>query len=238
MQDQQLPFRQKHEHLQRERLLRAATPCALHGVRLVETRGPIPTLRSERPSAVQDQRMPTPSLALCPETSNSTMRAKPPPLARPGFVRTWPHFHGKARRPDGPFRRWGCGSALTHVCDAPETGRPSLRIAATAARCLPMLVAAGVLVLLSAHGQRTLFRWRDLEPIPTVARASRELCLGAVRSTCRQGSGQTGAKKSNESCTKPERLQSRTRCSASVITTHWQPLPAPNHREPHWHRRP
>jgi len=67
-----------------------------------------------------------------------------------------------------------------------------MRIAASVARCLPKVVAAGAHVLPSAHGLRISIRCVTADPDAADTCARR--CLGAVRRKHRQGSGPPGAR--------------------------------------------
>jgi hypothetical protein len=148
--------------------------------------------------AVQNQRSPTPSRALCLATHQTRPCAR---NHRPERVRTWPRLQSGrtvAGRPTIPTclpaPRPGAAVGIRElkICSAPETKRPSLQIAAAAVRCLPKLDTAGTHVLPSAHGVRIPARCAraGLEGGTRAAAG----CVGAVRSAFRPGGRQPGAR--------------------------------------------
>ena len=121
--------------------------------------------------AVQIQRLPTPSRALCLETHQT----RPCPRNhRPGRVRTWPRLQsgrniaGRLAIPTCLPAPRACGRHSL-ICNTPDRVRPLLRIAATEVGHLPRLVAAGPHALPSAHGLCVSVAVR--QPIPTLAGA-------------------------------------------------------------------
>ena len=100
------------------------------------------------------------------DTSNPTNGARPSPSIAPGL-----HALGlgsKANVLDSPSRRTrrcrGLRVGIRSDLRTPAPSHPSMRVAATAARCLPEVVAVGAHVLPSAHGLRIPIRCVTADP--------------------------------------------------------------------------
>jgi hypothetical protein len=148
--------------------------------------------------AVQNQRWPTP---VSRDTSNP---ARPiSRVHRPGRALRGLGSKASVLPRQGPpsrrtRRRRGLRVGIpsrSHLRTPPAPSHPSMRIAATAARCLPKLVAADAHVLPSAHGLRISIRCVTADP-DGGRRLGRTLPQWAlsVRRTHRRGSGPPGAR--------------------------------------------
>ena len=129
-----------------------------------------PTMGQNLGRAAQIQRLPNP--LACPvsrDTSNPTNGARPSPSIAPGLharglgskSNVLPRQNSPSRR---TRRRRGLRVGIRSDLRTPAPSHQSMRIAATAVRCLPKLVTAGAHVLPSAHGLRISIRCVTADP--------------------------------------------------------------------------